>query len=207
MFNNKNETCGGKKPRLLHLDKINIYMNKQINETWKAVVGYEGYYEISNTGKVKGINRKITIIQGTKTIIQTRAPRNLKPRINNRGYVELRLSKNGTTKTKYLHVLLAESFLSNPNNKPEVNHKNGIKTDNSLDNLEMVSHSENMKHAYQIGLIKSKGKPIIDNCSGEVFSNAKEAATHYKTNPKTLRLSLNGKIKSRFPCLQFKLAA
>lgn len=78
--------------------------------------------------------------------------KNIKSFIRSRGYMCVSLSKNGIKKNKLLHRLLAEAFISNPNNKLEVNHINGIKTDNSLNNLEWCSRSENQIHAWKIGL-------------------------------------------------------
>ena len=74
----------------------------------------------------------------------------LKPNKNEDGYYKVKLRKDGKTYNKFVHRLIAETFIPNPENKPEVNHKNGIKTDNRVSNLEWCSRSENMKHSYKV---------------------------------------------------------
>lgn len=104
------------------------------NEIWKDIIGYEGYYQISNLGNIKRFRKYKSNI--------------LKPRINKRGYVQITLCKNSCTKTFRLHRLIAESFIDNPQKKLQVNHINGIRHDNRLENLEWVTQNENMKHAF-----------------------------------------------------------
>jgi hypothetical protein len=119
-------------------------------EIWKDIVGYEGYYQVSNFGRVKGINR--LIVHGLKTI--TKKERMLKNRKTTKGYYQVVLCKNAKYFNYSVHRLVAESFTQNTLNKLQINHINGIKTDNRLENLEWVTQSENIKHAHNIGLIK-----------------------------------------------------
>lgn len=108
-----------------------------------------------------------------------------------KGYYKVDLYKDGKRETKRIHRLVAESFIPNPNGLPEINHKDGNRLNNSIDNLEWVNRSQNMIHAYSTGLTKphpsygmlgkknpnggSKGKPIICVETNEYFKNAAEA--------------------------------
>ena len=107
-----------------------------MQEIWKDVKGYEGLYQVSNTGKVKSLKRHII----------------LKPSLNPKGYLHIVLYKNAKSKAGIIHRLVAEAFIPNLENKPQVNHINGIKTDNNADNLEWCTNGENQKHAFALGL-------------------------------------------------------
>jgi hypothetical protein len=174
------------------------------NEIWRPVPNYENAYEISTSGKLRSIERDIRIGYKTRKI----SAKMIKSRINNWGYEEVKLSKNGLMTTTCIHILVAKAFILNAANKPEVNHKNGIKTDNSLQNLEWVTHAENMQHAYQYGLIKAKTKPIVNHCTGEEFKSIKEAATFYNVPYGSLKGYLNGNrkittsLKTEIICLE-----
>lgn len=119
-------------------------------EIWKDIVGYEGLYQVSNIGRVRSLPRN-----STKGKI-------LKPRLQH-DYYTVHLSKNGKTINKLIHRAVAESFLTNNYNLPEVNHIDGDKLNNRLDNLEWCSTSYNAIHAFKLGLrtpnITMLGKP------------------------------------------------
>jgi len=107
-----------------------------MNEIWKDIKGYKGLYQVSNLGKIKSIKRNVILI----------------PAKNHKGYLIVSLTKNNDKKTFSLHRLVAETFISNTENKPQVNHINCIKTDNRVCNLEWNTQSENQKHAFANGL-------------------------------------------------------
>lgn len=121
-------------------------------EIWKDISGYEGLYQISNFGRVKSLAKHCGFGKGytTKEII-------LKPHLR-LGYISYTLYKNDIPKAIGAHRLVAIAFIPNPENKPQVNHINGIKTDNSIKNLEWVTNSENVKHAFNTGLKHSSDK-------------------------------------------------
>lgn len=111
----------------------------------KEVCGYEGLYLIDSLGNVVSCPRQ----QGSRFVNQYKI---LGTKTNRLGYKEVALSKDGTTRTVLLHRLLALHFIDNPNNLPCVNHRNGVKTDNRLENLEWCTRSQNTKHAYENNL-------------------------------------------------------
>ena len=111
-------------------------------ELWKWIAGYEGLYKISNFGRVKSFPR-----QGASTEFKIR-----KPILTKRGYLQICLYKGCKEKAFKIHRLVAEAFIPNPENKPEVNHKYGMKFDCYFENLEWATPKENMKHAMNTGL-------------------------------------------------------
>lgn len=119
-----------------------------INEEWKFILGLEGKYLVSNKGRIKSCNRVVIIKDGREVF---RKGKLLKPYINKiNGYSYVVLGYN--EKSLPIHRIVATAFIPNPQNKPTVNHKNGIKTDNCIDNLEWNTYSENNKHACDTGL-------------------------------------------------------
>lgn len=129
-------------------------------EIWKDVVGYEGYYQVSNLGNVKSVDRVIysdKLHIGTKRELKGKL---LKPYINKHGYLALALTKNGNEKLMRVHRLVTEAFIDNPNNYDQVNHIDGDKTNNKVENLEWCNNQYNVIHAYENGLIKHYSRQI-----------------------------------------------
>lgn len=104
-------------------------------EIWRDVVGYENKYQVSNLGSVRSLN-----------FMRTGRVQNLLPHIKKDGYVCVALLKDGKHKTCFIHRLVAEAFIPNPENKPCVDHINEIKTDNRVENLRWCTYSENMRN-------------------------------------------------------------
>lgn len=126
-------------------------------EKWKDISGYEGYYEVSNKGQLRSKDRVITNKHGDSFRYKGR----VMAQQDCHGYRRSPLTKNGKSKLFFIHRLVAEAFIDNPYGKPEVNHINGVKHDNRLENLEWCTGGENQKHAISIGLKKRIGKTTI----------------------------------------------
>lgn len=144
-----------------------------MEEIWKDVEGYEGLYQVSNKGRVKS---------WIKCNAHPYVPRILKGRISNKGYYTYHLGD----KTLKVHRLVANAFVPNPENKPQVNHIDGNKKNNHATNLEWVTNTENAAHAFRTGLKNTKhltaatSKAVsqfsLDGNFIQTFSSSGEAA-------------------------------
>lgn len=154
-----------------------------MNEIWKDIKDYEDYYEVSNLGNVRSKGREYVDKLGR---CRTVLPIKRKIQKLKIGYLAVDLNVNGGKEKKFVHRLIAEAFLPNPENKQTVNHKDGNKLNNDISNLEWVTYSENNKHATDTGLRKS---PWIDKF-GEEHPNSKPV----------IQLDKNGNVLNRFTC-------
>lgn len=118
-------------------------------EIWRDVKGYEGKYQVSNLGNVRSVDRTIFNACG---VMVTRRGTMLKPIQNRGGYMKVTMHKEGKVNTELIHRLVAEAFVQNHNNLPQVNHKDGNKRNNDVSNLEWCTALSNMHHAKQQGL-------------------------------------------------------
>ncbi len=136
-------------------------------EKWKEIKGYEGMYEVSNLGRTRSLDRIDTNNHKLKGAL-------LKPRVNRGGYKQVALCKQGKLKTKLIHRLVAQAFIGNSKELPQVGHMNDIKTDNSLNNLYWTNSKENNVHngRHLKCCKKIKG---ISNDSEIVFNSIVEA--------------------------------
>lgn len=124
-----------------------------MTEIWKPCVGFTWNYEVSNLGRVRSLGNAGNNRPGLI----------LKPKIDKGGYLTIPSMRNneGRLKSTKVHRLVAQAFIPNPDFKPQVNHVDGDKQNNRVDNLEWCTHSENTLHSYRIGLQKSNGRGEI----------------------------------------------
>lgn len=115
-------------------------------EVWKDIQGYEGLYQISNMGNVKTLKRTTSYNRIIEEKIKSQ-------REKYDGYLRVTLCKNGKKSTIAVHRLVAQTFIPNPINKPQVNHIDCNKKNNCVDNLEWADNFENMRHAWENGLL------------------------------------------------------
>ena len=119
-------------------------------EYWADIEGYEGIYQVSNHGNVRSLNRVTTRKNGRELTINGQPMRQQK---NHKGYLRVKLKLNGKESAFFAHRLVAQAFLPNLDNKPQVNHLNGIKHDNNVCNLEWCTQAENIEHAFANGFM------------------------------------------------------
>lgn len=119
-----------------------------MKEEWKDIKGYEGFYQISNLGRVKSLGGWCGTVKRKEKIRSTS--------FTHDGYEKVRLIHQSKDKTMRVHRLVADAFIPNPDNKDTVNHIDGNKKNNIVSNLEWVDRSEQMTHAYDLGLKTSR---------------------------------------------------
>jgi len=124
-----------------------------VSEIWKDVVGYEGFYQVSNLGRVRSCDRYIEFHRGTRL----HKGKLLRPR-ERAGYLAVALSAYGIQKDKNIHILVAEAFHGDRPRGFQVNHIDADKHNNCASNLEFISPSDNTKHAYSMGRISQLGE-------------------------------------------------
>lgn len=149
-----------------------------MEEIWKDIKGYEGLYQVSNFGNVKSLDRYIINKNGDKQYF----PGKYLTQGVSDNYLKVTLSKSNKQRTFRVHILVARAFIPNPENKPEVNHIDGNKKNNKVNNLEWNTRSENELHAYKNGLAKPSDK--------QKQAVAKYAKENY--SKKVVQYSLNG---------------
>lgn len=145
---------------------------------WKQIEGYEGYYEVSDSGEVRSLDRYIVDSTGKKRLLKGSVMKltESKTKRKGNGYSVVNLRKNHTSWVVPVHVLVARAFIPNPYDMPTVNHKDGDKQNNCVSNLEWVSYSDNNAHALRTGLRNPRGNVIIQyTLDGEYVATYKSA--------------------------------
>lgn len=119
-----------------------------MNETWKDIEGYEGYYQVSTLSRVRSLNRTVKrMFRGTLALHPIKG-QILRQTIGKIGYPTVELNKEGKAKRVLVHRLIAKAFLPNPSGKPQINHKDSNRANNELENLEWCTQSENIRHCF-----------------------------------------------------------
>lgn len=168
-----------------------------MKESWKIIEITNGLYEVCNLGKVSRIGQRVARKNGTTVYVPSNV---LSVKVGKKGYCTVNLTMNNRKKTQYLHRLVAMAFIPNPENKPDVNHLDGNKSNNLVSNLAWVTKSENSKHAFDTGLNRAyKGEKhnLAKLTNVEVLKIRKEhipfvntypmLAKKYSVRPNTIR--------------------
>jgi hypothetical protein len=167
-----------------------------MKEIWRDIQGYEGYYQVSNYGRVKSLERYVCAGSGNRY----RQEMLLKVSPRGSGYVGTILHEHSIKTNFSVHRLVAQAFISNPKNKPCINHKDGNKLNNNVSNLEWVTYKENTAHAWKFGLNKPVTKPVLmSNVNDEpllVFDSLVEAKRQTGIDDSHISHCCNGKRKT-----------
>ena len=170
------------------------------SEVWKPIEGFEGLYQISNFGKVKSLDRKV-INNRTFQLIKGKI---LKPCNNGNNYLYIGLCKNGKIKRIAIHKLVAQAFIPNPNNLPQVNHKDENKLNNCVENLEWCTPNYNANYGNRNKKMK---KMIIEKYAKKVvqydinknyiteYDSIEETARKNNVTSQAISRCCNGKLK------------
>ena len=138
-------------------------------EEWRDIIGYEGLYQVSNLGRIKSIYRNHI----------------MKARLDKYGYYQIGLTKNKKQRFFKVHRLVAQAFIDNPQNYPQINHKDEVKTNNNVNNLEWCTNLYNMNYGTRRERASEKcKKKVMCITTGEIFSSINEASKKYNINNK-----------------------
>lgn len=165
-----------------------------MREVFEDLIGYEESYQISDRGRIFTKRR----LDGNRIIYG----RELHPQVTKDGYLKVGLTKNSETKRFYVHRLVAQHFIENPRNLPQVNHKDGNKFNNDVSNLEWCTRRQNQEHAVRNSLMqhgearpsaKLTEKDVLEIYKLKGIIPAREIATHYGVSKNTINVILRGK--------------
>lgn len=178
------------------MERIALYHDSK-EEIWNPVKGYEGLYEVSSFGRVRSLTRKYEVYSEIKGVhTRTLYGRVLKPCLQNSGYQTVWLRKEGGTKACTVHRLVAMAFVDNPLQLAYVNHKDGNKQNNCLDNLEWCSSSENLIHAYnKLDRVHRKGRSVLCVELNRIFPSIKQASIALNVNSSSIGNCLRGDVR------------
>ena len=160
------------------------------SEVWKDIVGYDGLYKVSNKGNVYSVIRKDS--RGVKHggII-------LKPRYSGNGYLQVDLRNNGKRKTKYIHRLVTEAFIPNPESLPQINHIDEVKDNNNVENLEWCDSMYNNNYGTRLERLSKKLRATNIKTGEVVTFNSRIEAGRKGYNTSAISKACRGTYKAR----------
>lgn len=189
---------------------LKIYSSEQLlsledlpDEIWKPLPELEEYYHVSNYGRLKSLDRPISGVFKHNNIPFTRVKyeKILTNKLDQYGYSLMRLKVDGKLTFRKTHRMVAICFIPNPENKPMVNHKNGIKHDNRVENLEWCTAKENINHAYEKGLNTIQlnhhlwERKVINTETGIIYNSLTKAAKAHNCRRNVMHNMINRKYK------------
>ena len=152
-----------------------------MQETWKPIEGFEGRYEVSSFGRFKGLSRPLIYKDGRKGSLNEKM---IKGSLGNHGYYSITFDSKIT---KLAHRVVAETFLGKQEYRLTVNHKDGVKTNNAVDNLEWATFKENNDHARNTGLCNQHGNDTnLTKFSEQLVAALKKVSDKYHTTAQDL---------------------
>ena len=151
-------------------------MNKNVEEEWKDIPGLEGFYQASNMGLIRSMDREVSQLSHKNYYTRKMKGQVIKSKLQNSGYEVVWLSKCGVVKAFTVHRLILTAFNPQCNIELDVNHIDGNKRNNKLKNLEWCSRSENIRHSHRFMDRKSRGNAIKCIETGQIFQSAAEAS-------------------------------
>lgn len=143
------------------IKRIPIRHNVSTDEIWRDIVGYENLYQISNFGNIRRVEHSIQYTRCGQVRHRILSEKLMKPSLTDSGYLSVALSKDGISKYHLVHRLVALAFIPADETRPQVNHEDGNKQNNHVDNLEWMNASEQQLHAWKIGLIPESRRAEI----------------------------------------------
>ena len=167
-----------------------------MTEIWKDIQGYEGFYQISSLGNVKSLER---VVDKGNGILQHRKERIMNKRESVDGYYIAKLNVNKKSTSIAIHILVARHFIDNPNNYPEVNHKDCNRKNNQVDNLEWCTHQQNVEHSKQLGHYKTKS-----GCDNPNYKND-TLKIKYKNNPTLAKINNSRPREQNGRCVKIRM--
>lgn len=173
-----------------------LYNDHFQEETWKDIHEYSGIYQVSNMGNIRSIDRIVTQYGHKQNYTRIMRGKAIKPRLQNGGYLIVWLCKNGISKPFTVHRIVAKHFINNEEQLTDINHMDGNKKNNKVENLEWCTRSYNVKHSYLMHDRKLKGVAVKCVELDIVFRSIKEAGIKMNINPACVEHVLAGRNKT-----------